>query len=949
VRAISNTGQMSMTGHQHRVRAVVVFATFAFTMISGALHAQQPTASYGERALSTPAGRIVGRVVDAQTGSGIANVTIVLVGGGLGTMSGVDGRYVLSSVPAGQVAIRAETIGYAPKTITAVEVPAGRAVEQNIALEQAAVALATIEVTAAAERGSVTRALDVQRTATNIVSAVTAEQISRSPDGDAAAAMQRVSGVTVQEGKFVFVRGLGERYTTTTLNGARVPSPEPERKTVPLDLFPTGLLQNITTSKTFTPDQPGDFSGAQVNIETREFPARRQLTLSTGGGFNSRATGKAVPTAPTVGTEWLGFAGGARRLPGLVEAAAKFEPVPSQDEVNRIIDTFRNVWTPSLSDGSANASLGVSLGGTDPLFGRSVSYLASLTYARSQEVKADQVRAQAVPDGLGGVTEVNRYEGTTGNVGVLWGGLLQASSLLSPSTRLVLNATYSRSADNEARTESGFSENFAVPLDIMRLRFVERNVFSTQLKGEHELARRHRLDWVATVSGVNRNEPDRSEFVYFRPLDPETNQELAPEWLSASNEGAVRTFGELAENAYEGGANYRIDFGGEAANHRLRFGGLFRYVDRDAESRVYSISANLPADERRRSPEEIFDGRHTVEGNSAMRLTPLFQGGSYTAEDVHAAGYGMLELGLSKQLRLIGGARFESSTLQLEAVPTVGALLRRQTTYNDLLPAVSLNFAFNDQMNLRLSGSQTLARPEYREIANIMYREVIGTENVIGNPNLVRTRIRNADLRWEWYPSAGEALSLALFAKDFVDPIERVYLATSGTAVATFVNAEGATNYGVEAELRKRLGTFAEMLEPWTVFTNVTLMASDITIGEGAASRTNANRSMVGQAPYVANAGVTYATASGATSATLLYNVVGKRIVTAGEQPLPDVYELPRNVLDFSVRMGLSSALSAKLDLKNLLDEPFEYRQGSVTRESYRTGRLVSLGLSWRR
>ncbi len=893
-------------------------------------------------------GRVVGRVIDGETGVGMNGVVIQVAGTSLGVLSGVDGRYVISGVPTGTVSLRIENLGYAPKTITNVVVPTGGAVEQNITLESQALQLEAIEVSAAAERGSVMRALDLQRTATNIVSTVTAEQIARSPDGDAAAAMQRVSGVTVQDGKFVFVRGLGERYTTTSLNGARIPSPEPERKTVPLDLFPSGLLQNITTSKTFTPDQPGDFSGAQVNIETREFPTTRQLTFSFGGGYNTQATGKTVPSAPTVGREWLGFPGSARELPAIVDQAGRFEPPPSQAQVNEIISSFRSVWSPQSQNGSGNGSFGVSLGGTDPLFGKDLSYLASLTYNRSQDMRADQVRAQAQPDGSGGTNEINRYEGTTGSVGVLWGGLLQMSSLLTPSNRLVFNATYNRTADNEARVESGFSENFALPLDITRLRFVERRIYSAQLKGDHEIVRRHRFDWLATVSGVERNEPDRSEFVYFRPTDPVTNQQLPPEWLSASNEGAVRTFAGLTERSLEGGASYRIEFGPDGRAHALRFGGLFRQTDRDANSRVYSISANLPSADRRLAPEEIFDGRHTESGDNAMRVTPLFQGGSYTAADRLAAGYGMFDLALASRVRLIAGARFESSKLELEAQPTLGDAIRKDTTYNDVLPAVSVNLALTDNMNLRVSGSQTLARPEYREVANILYREVIDTENVTGNPDVARTLIRNADLRWEWYPSPGEAVSVALFAKDFIDPIERVFLATSGTLVATFVNADGASNYGVELEMRKRLGTLSEALEPWTVFANATFMESKITIGEGASSRTNENRTMVGQAPYVVNAGLTYSAAIGASSATLLYNVVGKRIVTAAEVPLPDVYELPRNVLDLSLRMGLTPRVSAKLDVKNLLDEPFEHRQGTVTREFYRVGRTLSAGLSWR-
>ena len=216
-------------------------------------------------------GRIVGRVVDGQQGAPIAGATVELDGTDRRTVSALDGRYLFESVPAGPVSMRAQMIGFSPKVVTGVLVPAGGTIAQDIALTASAVQLAEISVNAEAERGTVNRALDEQRNATNIVSSVSAEQIAKSPDNDAGQAVQRVSGVTVQDGKYVFVRGLGERYTTTSLNGARLPSPEPERKVVPLDLFPSELLKGITTSKTFTPDQPGDFSGAAVNVTTRSF------------------------------------------------------------------------------------------------------------------------------------------------------------------------------------------------------------------------------------------------------------------------------------------------------------------------------------------------------------------------------------------------------------------------------------------------------------------------------------------------------------------------------------------------------------------------------------------------------------------------------------------------------------------------------------------------------
>src|SRR5690606_35054325 len=252
---------------------------------------------------------------------------------------------------------------------------------------------------------------------------------------------------------------------------------------------------------------------------------------------------------------------------------------------------------------------------------------------------------------------------------------------------------------------------------------------------------------------------------------------------------------------------------------------------------------------------------------------------------------------------------------------------------------LALNVKLTDAQNLRLSVSQTLARPEYRELANVQYREVLGGENVRGNPDLQRTLIRNADVRWEWYPEAGGVISLGAFAKQFDAPIERAYRATSGTSVVTFVNAASAENVGVELEARKRLGFVADGLESVTAFTNLTLMKSSIDIASSASSQTNTERRMVGQAPYVANAGVTWAPDWRGSSATVLYNVVGERIVSAGEVPLPDVIERPRHVVDFSLRTTVLGAVSFKFDAKNLLDAAYEVTQGDVTRERYRSGR----------
>jgi TonB-dependent receptor len=897
------------------------------------------------------AARIVGRVFDAQSGQPISAAAVEVLGTRTGTLTGVDGRYVLARVQSGPTTLRVSSIGFAAKTVTDVTVPESGVVEQDVTLESAAVQVAALEVTASAERGTVNRALDQQRTATGIVNAVTAEQISRSPDRDAAEAVQRVAGVTLMDNKFVQVRGLGERYTTTSLNGARIPSPEPEKKLVPLDLFPSGLLETITTSKTFTPDQSGDFSGASVDIKTREFPAERQQALSSSFGWNSQASGRSVFAAPTTGSEWLGFAASDRALPARIRAAGNFHNSPSQTEINTFVNAFRNAWSANSATSRPNTSLGYTVGGNGPIMGQRVGYVLSGTYSYGNEVRVNEVRARAQQQPDGTTAETDRYEGSTGRTSVLWGGVLNASTLIGSSSRIGINSTYNRSAENEAREEVGESENYGgTPLQVTRLRYVERSVGSLQLMGEHEVGDRNHLKWALTGSGVTRNEPDRSEVVYALESDPTTGVQLPPAWLASSEEGAVRTFGALSENAFEANFHYRLALGASRSNY-FRVGGLFRNTERASDNHVYSITAPLiDRASRQLRPEEIFDSRFAMPGMSVFRILPLSQGGSYSADDNVYAGFAMIDWGLSERVRLVTGARIERSEVNVIAEPTIGEAVNAKPTYTDVLPALTLNVSLADNQNLRFSVSQTLSRPEYRELARLQYRDVIGGDNVVGNPDLTRTLVRNLDLRWELYPSSGEVLSVAFFGKLFKDPIERIYLGTSGTRIVTFLNAEGANNYGVELEARKRLGFLGERAEALTAFVNTTVMKSEIEIGDAAsgASKISDQRAMVGQSPYVVNAGLTYAPLTSSMSATVLYNVVGKRIMSAAERPLPDVYEQPRHSLDIGLRFPILSRLSAKLDVRNVFDAAYEVTQGSALREYYKTGRIASIGLNWR-
>ena len=902
-------------------------------------------------AQTIPTGRIVGRVIDATTGQGITDAGVQIVGTTLGTQSGVDGRFTVANIPAGTVTIQVRRIGFSPKEVTGLLLAGGQTLEQNITLTTAAARVATTVVTASAERGTVNESLDQQRTAVGVVNAITAEQISKSPDGDAAQAVQRVSGVTVQDNKNVFVRGLGERYTTTSLNGARVPSPEPEKRMVPLDMFPSGLLQSITTAKTFTPDQQGDFAGALVDIKTREFPAERSISFQFTGGYSAGSSGSRHISARGAGGESFAMATGNRQLPDLVRSVGNFQGLSlNHADQNLLISEFRNAWTPTTSTTPPNTSASLSIGGNDPIFGQRIGYLVSGSYSFSTDLKDNQVRALADRGNNPGETRtIDRFVGQTASTGVLWGGLATLSTMIGDATHLSFNGMYNRTADNDARIETGVFENEGFPAKITRMQYVERAVHSAQLNGEHQ-AGAHRLDWSVTQSGVRRDEPDRSEFV--QAISPSsTGGPDVLRWLNSSPAGAVRTFSALDEKSTEGKGDYQLTFSALDREHSLKLGGLMRQTSRDADTRAYSISAPGAGDNvTRLTPEEMFDGRFTRPTDSVFRIAPLAQGGSYDADDRLAAVYAMTEIGLTTRLRFIGGARYEDDQLTVNAVSTLGSPIAVKKSWTDILPSVALNYQFTDAQQLRVSASQTLARPEYRELAPIKSRDVLNGDDVLGNDELQRTRVGNVDLRWEWYPRSGELLSFGVFAKHFDNPIERVYQAAGGgTRTVFYTNAASATNYGIEVEARKNLSFLSPAFDRFQAFSNVTLMESKIDLGENTrASATNTSRRMVGQAPYVINAGLTYAASANALSATLLFNRVGPRIDAAGDLPLPDVIEEARNGLDLSLRLPVAGAFSARIDAKNLFDAPYRVTQGTVTREEYRVGRTVQAGLIWR-
>jgi outer membrane receptor for ferrienterochelin and colicin len=921
-----------MSSTYPRALRALSFLGIASVLLSATLPAQAALAARG---------RIVGRILDGSSGAGLTDVAVQVVGTGLGTLSGLDGRFSVNGVPAGTVTLQVRRIGFAAKTVTGILVNAGQTVEQNVSLAAATVQLQTTTITASKEKGTVAEALNMQRNATNVVNAITAEQMQKSPDGDAAQAVQRVSGVTVQDGKYVFVRGLGERYTTASLNGARLPSPEPERKVVPLDLFPTGLLQSVTTLKTFTPDLPGDFSGGQVDIRTREFPAKRQTTLSISSGGTDRVVGTALPSAPRAGGERLGFAGSARNIPSLLDQTNFLSGFPTQSTFNQITQQQRNVWTAGSQSGRPNVSAAASVGGSE-ILGQRIGYLMSGSYGLTGEVRANEENAIGNQGANNTVVPLTRLRGTTGRESVLWGGLANFSVMLGRSARLAWNNTLTRSADNEARVDRGFDENLGDSIARTTLRYVERGLVSTNMQAELQLNGRNRQEWSATYARTSRAEPDRSDVVTARSASGAYT-------LLSSLDGARRLYFDLQEENVVAQASHTLTLGDATRNNTIKAGGYFRQTARVADAPIFAFVTRAASSVTAQAPEVIFGADQACSTCSNINVQPVGQAGSYVAQDQTGAGFLMGEFSAGDRVRIITGARAEQAQIIVRATTQSGFRSRTSLDNLDVLPSLIVNTKLTETQSLRFAATRTLARPEYRELAPVTFRDVLGGVSITGNASLVRTTIDNLDLRWEWFPRSGEVISLGAFGKRFVNPIERVEQATSGAYQATFQNARSGENYGIEVELRKTLDALGAWAQGLSAFSNITVMDSRISLDTTRGlTVTNRQRRMVGQAPYVINSGLTYANVSGDLSATLLYNRVGPRIVAAGVLPLPDIIDQARNVLDLSLRFPLRSGVSARVDARNLLDARYRVTQGTLTREAWNVGRTFSVGLNWR-
>ncbi|MCE2455897.1 MAG: TonB-dependent receptor [Gemmatimonadetes bacterium] len=899
--------------------------------------------------------RIIGRVLHAQTAQPIVGAQVAVDGGALGgALTDLDGRFVTPPVPVGTVTVTVNMIGYHTKTVTDVEIAGDRPTVIDFTMTEATLELEGITISARRERGSQAFLLDERRTSAFLVDAVGSTEISRRPDSDAAEVARRLSGVTVSEGKYVFVRGLGERYSQTTLNGSSLPSPEPEREVVPLDLFPSGFLQSLRTQKSYTPDLPADFSGGSVKIETKDFPSETVLRFGVGSSANTNSQFRSgYLSYAGGGRDWIGIDDGTRSQPQALEEA--LGPIDSGERLpanaGQIItlgETLRSYgqgFNPSSGATPVNRSLNASIGGRTDLFDEGeLGYFIAGTYGDNYTLRENEQERKwrssgfdpQIPENLR--TPNVDYNFTRGTRNVTWGGIGNITFKFNPEQKLSLRTTASLSADDEARSYIGENqEDIGGVVRSERLRFVSRLMLWSQLSGEHAIAG-SRLEWRATGARATRDEPLMREAVYL-----EDDGEF---FLLPIGESGRYFWSDMSDRDVSFALDWQLplDFLGDRAS--LKIGGEGRERSRDFAARRLNwnflgttvtdldaalANARIVSNARRRGE---FALRDIVE-----------PGDLYDATDRRFAGYGLLDFSAGR-LQAVLGARVEAYELGLRSRGDTLAGIDQL----DIAPSVNLVFAARDDFRIRAAGSRTVDRPEFREMAPFQFTEATSLRQLFGNPDLVPASITSADLRFDWFPGPGEMLSVGGFTKRMTDPVEQVFIAAASTAYS-FQNAKDATVLGIEMEGRLRLDRIAEALLPYSVQANYSLITSEVEVREGAGgfNPTNLTRPLEGQAAYVLNAGVNYG--DGRVEWGLFLNRFGDRLTAAGGDGVPDLFEKARSQVDATFGFPLPTGAAAKFKATNLLDAGYRFEQeanGIVqVQRLYTTGRTFSVGLSW--
>lgn len=875
--------------------------------------------------------QIFGIISSKETGEPIVGINVSVVGTTIGASTDLDGKYFIKKIQPGKYTLRISGIGYSTKVITDLVIT-GRSEELNLSINEETYNLNEVVITADEVRSTESALLSQRKRSNTISDGISAEQIKRTPDATSGDALKRITGISVVENKFVYIRGITDRYNETTLDGAPVASTSVGKKSFSFDMLPSNLLDNTNVLKSSTPDLPGDFSGGLVQLNTLDFPSNQVIKLNFGTAYNTSTTARDILRSQGGKTDFLGFDDGIRKFPDKEQAIDNAKSAP-------------NTWAPRMRKAPLNTSFSLSVGNRidfekDDNSSNQIGYITALTYKNSF-----QNNQRIIDDWqVGRYNSGNKFENS-----ILWGFLGNISYKYSGLHKISFKNNFDQSAEDVVTRFN--SQDFGNYQDKIytTINWTQRSIYTGQLSGEHDFPRLGglSLQWRGSLSSSARKDPDRKEVAYYRNIDEPTQP-----YTAAINQ---RSWARMNDRALSFNidityplSSFKVKIGLKEQRSVSNFSVSYFSVVPDYYGGMPESLASLPL-ETIYSTQNYGPGKFLFQESS--KASDSYDGGN----KLHA-GYAMLDIPFEifkNKFRLIGGARIENSDQNVEVPKTRipgGPVNKTNLKKTDVLPSLNFTYNLNDFTNIRFAYSHSVNRPDTRELASTGFYDFMRYEIVGGNPNLQRALIRNIDLRIETFPLVGEVFALSVFQKNITDAIEE-QLIQSSTRTRTWFNSPKASNFGWEVEVRKTLGFIGDYFSNFSITGNYTQIQSRVEFeeieGNSASSiRVVKTRPLQGQSPYMINASLFFMEPYLGISINLMYNKFGRRLETVGFLT-GDIYEEAKDIIDLSITQSISKDVESKFTVKNLTDKDRVLTQDSRLYEKFSYGRTYSLQLSY--
>lgn len=906
------------------------------------------------------AGVVEGTITDTATGEPLIGATVTYAAG-KGTVTDVDGHFALE-ISNGKYLLTVIYIGY--KTISKeVNVTEGTQ-KVDIGMEEDNTSLKDALVVGEARHDTEAAIVREQQESPVAMTAVSDQQIKRSQDKDASEVIRRIPGISIIDQKFVMVRGLSQRYNNVWMNGSAVPSSEADQRAFSFDIIPSSQLSNMKVVKSAAPDFPADFSGGFILVNTKDVPEKNSWNISLGGRYNDQTHMKNQQYYKGSHTDFLGFDNGKRSLDGGINTMLQ----PEVNGYSLLNNGLNNDWLIRERKPFADLNLSASISrrrvtANGHTLGLNGSLNYSNGYSTLTDIKNNLFGAYDRTHDRSNYLRKATDEQYTHNarLGALLGMVWFSTSRRH---RIELKQIFNQIGISRYTCRRGYDAQNDYT-EQAEYYYQSRLTYNLGLTGKHTLTDTDQLDWNLGYAYANRNLPDRRRYAVV---------EQAEGGLGVENLNDInREFSTLGEHLYSAATNWEHVFNIGSFEPSVKIGIYGEHKSRKYDTRFFTYawaSGQLPQQLQKLDVPTALLSEENYGPNSLYLLEQVDWTNNYEAKNTLGSGYLALLLPFfDKKLEAYGGVRFESCHTELvshtrrqEYSP-----LSTRYDYKDLFPSLNLTYHLKKDHQLRMAYGRTTNRPEFRELSTSVYYDFDLASNVQGNHKLKPAYIDNMDLGWEWYPNAGEIISVSLFYKHFKDPVEWTYTVAGGTdLIYSYMNAEGANNYGVELDVRKQLDFIH--LPRLSLSLNAAWIHSKVNFPDTSNEK---DRPMQGQSPYLVNAGLFYnSDASKPTvsrlkgwSAAILYNIIGMRIIGVGRSigsaetdvRVPDSYEMPRHQVDMNIGKSFGH-VDVRLSVRDLLSQKVRYVQfentphgelEQVTR-SYNPGRTVTLSVTYR-